>query len=135
MPTVRLERHPIVETQTRCGTHDFPELGKICQGERVNDVSNSIGETPDPVRLRRQAIARWTGLANRLGYALYTVAMIVFAAGFLAGWNGGFTAAITVCLVLGSILLAPAIVIGYAIKAAEREEIDLERRRRGSGLH
>ena len=29
---------------------------------------------------------------------------------------------ITVCLVVGSILLAPAIVLGYAVKAAERED-------------
>jgi hypothetical protein len=30
--------------------------------------------------------------------------------------------AITVCLVAGSILLAPAIVLGYAVKAAERDD-------------
>lgn len=86
----------------------------------------------DPVRRRRQEIARWTGIANRLGYALYGIAVALFIVAFLVGWGSGFTAAITACLVLGSILLAPAIVLGYAIKAAEREEADIERRRHGS---
>jgi hypothetical protein len=30
---------------------------------------------------------------------------------------------ITICMVVGSILLAPAIVLGYAVKAAEKDDI------------
>lgn len=91
------------------------------------------GSELDPVRRRRNAISRWTGIANRLGYASYGLAMVLFAAAFAFGWGGGFAAAITACLVVGSILLAPAIVLGYAIKAAEREDVEVERRRRASG--
>lgn len=83
----------------------------------------------DPVRRRRLTIARWTAVANRLGYALYGVAMALFVAGIVTGWNGGFTSAVISTLVVGSVLLAPAIVLGYAIKAAEREERELESRR------
>lgn len=92
----------------------------------------SRDRSADPVVQRRQIIARWTARANRLGYLLYGVAIAVFVVGFMTDWNEGFTIAITVCLVIGSILLAPAIVIGYAIKAAEREDLDVERRRRGT---
>lgn len=88
------------------------------------------GSERDPVRRRRNAISRWTGIANRLGYASYGLAMLLFAAAFVFGWGGGFAAAITVFLVVGSVLLAPAIVLGYAIKAAEREDVEVERRRR-----
>lgn len=82
---------------------------------------------------RRHLIARWTTVANRVGYSLYAVAIALFVAGLAAGWSHGFTVAITGCLVLGSLLLAPAIVLGYAIKAAEREDAEIERRRRGAG--
>jgi hypothetical protein len=125
---------------------DFVSCQGICQGEFVNeavdDKGNSGGPNSsgsvhdsnlDPVRRRRHVIARWTQRANRLGSSLYGIAIAVFIVGFLSAWNEGFTVAITVCLVLGSLLLAPAIVLGYAIKATEREENDLERRRHNSG--
>lgn len=95
--------------------------------------ADSNGESADdPVLRRRTTIARWTTTANRVGYLLYGLAAVLFMCAFPIGWNSGFAAAITVCLVLGSILLAPAIVLGYAIKAAEREDAELHRRRRSS---
>jgi hypothetical protein len=42
--------------------------------------------------------------------------------GFVAGFTGGVVTAILVALGIGSALLAPAIVIGYAVKAADRED-------------
>lgn len=98
-----------------------------------NDTSlSSKSSAVDPVRQRRIAIARWTAVANRLGYAFYGIAIVLFIVGFVTGWNSGFSTATTVCLVLGSILLAPAIVLGYAIKAAEREDAEIEHKRRQS---
>lgn len=64
---------------------------------------------------------------------MYALAIILFATAFIIGFSGVFATAITTCLVLGSILLAPAIVLGYAIRAAEREEADLIRRQKTSG--
>jgi hypothetical protein len=97
--------------------------------------SSTSADVPavDPVQRRRHVIARWTALANRLGYSLYGIAIVIFIVGFLTAWNEGFTIGVTVSLVLGSLLLAPAIVLGYAIKAAEREEKELEHRRRNTG--
>lgn len=109
----------------------------ICQGDRVSEpkrVDSSAlqpnSSAGDPVRRRRTAIARWTSVANRLGYTLYGVAIVLFVIAFIVDWNSSFSTAITVCLVLGSILLAPAIVLGYAIKAAEREDAEIENKRR-----
>lgn len=78
----------------------------------------------DPVRVRRAKIARWTLLANRIGYLLFAVAIALFVMAFAFGFKGPIVTAITVCMVVGSILLAPAIVLGYAVKAAERDDRD-----------
>lgn len=76
----------------------------------------------DPVRARREQIARWSLLANRVGYLFMAVAIAVFVIGFAVGFTGPLVTVVTVCLVVGSILLAPSIVLGYAVKAAERED-------------
>jgi hypothetical protein len=40
------------------------------------------------------------------------------------GFKGPLVTFVVVCLIVGSILLAPSIVIGHAVKAAEREDIE-----------
>ncbi|MEN9804138.1 MAG: hypothetical protein RIS41_985 [Actinomycetota bacterium] len=85
---------------------------------------NQAGRDPavDPVREKRQRIAHLTLIANRVGYLLFAVAIALFVMAFVLGFKGPMVTAITVCLVVGSILLAPAIVLGYAVKAAERDD-------------
>jgi len=83
----------------------------------------------DPVLLRRSAIARWVSVGKRVGYGLYLVAIVLFGVGYAAGYTSAMTTGIVVSLVIGSIVLAPAIVYGYGVKAAEREE------RRGGARH
>ena len=76
----------------------------------------------DPVRVRRQQVARWSLLANRVGYLLFALAMAVFVIGFAFGFNGAVTGTVMASLAVGSALLAPSIVLGHAVKAAERED-------------
>ena len=76
----------------------------------------------DPVLERRARIARWVSIGQRLGYGLFLASVVLFAAGFAAGFDGWIGATIIGCLVAGSLVLAPAIVFGYAVKAAERED-------------
>ena len=76
----------------------------------------------DPVRARRRKIAKYTLLANRIGYLFYALAIATFIIGFAISFNGAVSAIVIGSLIIGSILLAPAIVLGYAIKAAERED-------------
>ncbi len=77
---------------------------------------------PDPVRARRQQVAKWTLIANRVGYLLFGVAIAVFFIGFAIGFTGALVAIVVGTMIVGSLLLAPAIVLGYAVKAAERED-------------
>ena len=76
----------------------------------------------DPVLVRRRQMARGAELAQRVGYALFGLAVVLFVIGFVVGLNGGLVAGILVAMGLGSVLLAPAIVIGYAVKAADRDD-------------
>ena len=82
----------------------------------------SGGASNDPVRARRAQVAKWTQVANRVGYLCYAIAIVAFVLAFAFGFNGTMSALIVTSLVVGSILLAPAIVLGYAVKAAERED-------------
>ena len=76
------------------------------------------------MRARRARLARASLLANRIGYLFFAVAVAVFIIGFAVGFTGAIVAIVVTALVVGSLLLAPAIVLGYAIKAAERDDRD-----------
>jgi hypothetical protein len=76
----------------------------------------------DPVLDRRRRIAGLVRVGKRLGYGLFFVAIVLFFAGLAMGYTGALTTAIVTCLLVGSVVLAPAIVFGYAVRAAERED-------------
>lgn len=80
----------------------------------------------DPVRARRAQVAKYALLANRIGYLLYAATITCFVFAFALGFNGTMVGLMTFGLVTGSILLAPSIVLGYAVKAAEREDRERE---------
>ena len=73
-------------------------------------------------------MARAAEVGQRAGYALFGVAVVVFVVGFAVGLTPGLVTVIVVALAVGSLLLAPAIVVGYAVKAADRDD-----RERGLG--
>jgi ABC-type microcin C transport system permease subunit YejE len=76
----------------------------------------------DPVARRRARAARLAGWGRRAGYALLAGALGALAAGMAAGLSAPWVALSGACLVAGSLLLAPAIVVGYGVRAAERED-------------
>ncbi len=76
----------------------------------------------DPVLARRRRIARLALTGQRAGYFLYGIAVVLFVVGFVAGFNSPTVTAIVVAMIIGSALLAPAIVAGYAVKAADRDD-------------
>jgi hypothetical protein len=76
------------------------------------------------VRVRRAKIARAASLAQRIGYLLFAIAVVLVFIGFFAGFTGGLVTIIVALMAIGSALLAPAIVTGYAVKAAERDDLE-----------
>ena len=85
-------------------------------------------EPSDPVAQRRARIARWVGLAKRVGYLLLLAAIALFAAAAIAGFPNGLVTATIVTLVGACVVLPVPIVLGYGLRAAERED-----RERGIG--
>ena len=77
---------------------------------------------PDPVLVRRAQVARLAILGQRIGYLLYGGAIVVFVVGFIIGFTPATVTIIVTAMIIGSALLAPAIVAGYAVKAAARED-------------
>lgn len=84
--------------------------------------SRSTSEAADPVRARRQQVARWTLLANRIGYLFLALSMALFVIAFVIGFTPTMATLVIVPLLISFVLLAPSIVLGYAVKAAERDD-------------
>lgn len=80
--------------------------------------------SPDPVRARRRHVARWTLLANRVGYLVLSLAIAMFVMAFLFGFSATMATLVIVSMVVSFVLLAPSIVLGYAVKAAERDDVE-----------
>jgi hypothetical protein len=78
--------------------------------------------TTDPVLARRRSIARLVAVGKKVGYSLFGVAIVGFIVGFVTDFGDMVTTVIVGAIVVGSLILAPAIVFGYAVKAAERED-------------
>lgn len=82
------------------------------------------GPPEDPVLARRERFRRWVSLGQRAGYVLFGAAIVLFFVGLATGYSEALTTAIVACLVAGSLILAPAIVFGYGVKAADRADRD-----------
>lgn len=76
----------------------------------------------DTVRVRRAQIARLASTAKRIGLACFLAATGVLMVGLATTFSDAVSNLVVALLVLGSVILAPAIILGYATKAAERQD-------------
>ena len=79
-----------------------------------------MSEPIDPVRVKRAKVADLVSKGIRLGSGLYVAASIVFFIGFATGFTQPQVWIIIILMVVGSALLAPALVFKYGVKNAER---------------
>jgi hypothetical protein len=88
------------------------------------EIPSSVdpGDPVDPVLARRRKLGRQVSVAQRVGYGLFGLFCVLVAVGFPTGFPPWLTTTAMVAFAAGSILLAPAIVLGYAVKAADRED-------------
>jgi hypothetical protein len=82
----------------------------------------TAGGPSDPVADRRVRIGRAVGLAKRIGYLALLVAMAAFAVSALTGFPDWAVAVTIGGLVVAIVVLPLPIILGYGIRAAEREE-------------
>ena len=76
----------------------------------------------DPVRRQRAQVARGVGLAKRVGWVCFLLSLVLFGIGLATGFPDIVATTIVLLLVAGSLTLLPAIILGYAVRTAERED-------------
>ncbi len=72
--------------------------------------------------VRRARISRIVDLGQRVGYSLWLVAIVTFVAGAATSFRPAMVTIVIGCLGAGSALLAPAIVISYGVRAADKAD-------------
>lgn len=77
---------------------------------------------PDPVAQRRARLAVAVRVAKRVGYGCLLLAIVTFAAGLASGFPTVLVALSITGLIASCVVLPIPIVMGYGIRAAEREE-------------
>jgi hypothetical protein len=88
------------------------------------DPEPSQTASDDPILVRR---AKWNALAKvgcRVGYVLYAIAMVAFFIGFFGDFTTPVIVIVEIGLVAGSLILAPAMLLLYMVKAAVRDDAD-----------
>jgi hypothetical protein len=87
-----------------------------------------VSAPEDPVLARRARIARAVSAAKRVGYLLLLAAVVLFVVAAIAGFPSALVTATIVTLVGACVVLPAPIVLGYGLRAAERDD-----RERGLG--
>lgn len=90
-------------------------------------VSARSGDGHDPVRARRARAERLAAAGKTLGYGCIAVAIVAFLVGAVTDFSPVVVTVVVTALAAGSVVLAPGIIIGYGVKAAEREDRRAER--------
>ena len=76
----------------------------------------------DPVIERRAAIARWCAIGRRVGWGLIALAVVVFAVGAVTGFSDAVIVTVVAALAASAVALIPAVIFGYGVSAAEKED-------------
>lgn len=76
----------------------------------------------DPVLVKRAKASDLANLGKRLGYSVILIAMVVFGIGVVTGFKEWMVLVVTVCLALSAVFLVPAVIVGYGVSAANRED-------------
>ena len=78
----------------------------------------------DPILEQRERVRRLANTAKRVGYVLFLVSMVLFFVALATDLPESLVTGARVALIGGCVVLAPAILLGYAVKGAERDEAE-----------
>ena len=88
----------------------------------MSNGESVTGVPTDPVRAQRARMARLAHTGKRVGYGLFLLSIVAFVVAVASGFPDAAVTVVIGCLAVGSLVLAPAIVIAYGVRAAERED-------------
>ena len=78
----------------------------------------------EPLMARRARLAQLANLGRRVGYLTFALSIGMLVLGLATDFTEGIAAVVIGLLVGGSAVLAPAILLHYAVRGAEREETE-----------
>jgi hypothetical protein len=87
-------------------------------------VAPVVEPVPDPILQRREAMRRLALVGQRVGYGLLGLAVIAFVVSFALSFPSAAVRTVIVALILACVVLPPSIILGFAVRAAEREDRD-----------
>jgi hypothetical protein len=85
------------------------------------------GPDLDPILVKRDRYRRLSATALRIGYVFLGLAVVGFFSALLTGFGSAAVTVSVAGLIGACVVLPPAIIGGYAVKAAEREDRDAGR--------
>ena len=83
-----------------------------------------VSDPEDPLTARRAQLARLAKLGRRVGYLAFALSIGMLALGLATDFTDCTSAVVIGLLIGGSAVLAPAILLHYAVRGAEREETE-----------
>ncbi|HJL98942.1 MAG: hypothetical protein QGF99_01475 [Acidimicrobiales bacterium] len=82
----------------------------------------TASQSEDPVLRSRERVRMAANLGKRLGYSCFGGALVLFVVNYYLGGSSLSISLTVALLIVGSVILAPAIIFGYAANAADRED-------------
>lgn len=79
-------------------------------------------QAQDPVLAKRARILHWTEVGQRVAYVCFALSVVVFVIAFIAQFPPWTVSVIVGLIVVGSVVFIPAVILGHAAKAADRED-------------
>ena len=76
----------------------------------------------DPVREQRARIVHYAKLGQRVGLLLLLLFLVLTVIGLVTGLPAAIVTGMQITLLGGTVILAPAILVAYMAKAAERDD-------------
>jgi len=89
-----------------------------------NKPNNKLVAEPvtDPVLVKRALISNWAKRASQLGYLLFGASTLAVIWGLVINFTQIVSQIASATLIAGCVVLAPAILVQYSVKAAVRDE-------------
>lgn len=82
----------------------------------------AVLDPDDPVIIRRARIKKFCDVGSRIGYTCFGLAIVLFFVALIVGFPAVLVSLVLASMAVGSVVLLPAIVLGYGVKAADAED-------------
>ncbi len=84
--------------------------------------AQDLNRDQDPILARRRQVAHVALIANRIGYLLLALAVALFVIALVIGFSPTMAGLVIASMIASFVLLAPSILVNYAVRAADRED-------------